>query len=161
MSEHCVYERWGAQVLVRPGNGGAVVQVTDPVGLLVDSGAFPAVVAALYIAAGLPAPVVLERPELPGDTTMFRGYAVSRYNGSLTIGIEAERRNFSPAEARELAAVIAARADEADAKVPEPDPEDVEALRVLLRREMASDGSTADIARALLRAGCKPPGRET
>ena len=113
-------------------------------------------VASLYEAAGLPQPVILPRPQIPGDTSIFLGgYSVRRDGNAVTILVGPEERRLAPAEARQYAAAIAERADEADAA---PDAALVAAVTQLARealraRWVTPEGAGAvpeQVARAIL-----------
>jgi hypothetical protein len=103
-------------------------------------------------------PIILERPVLAGDSTIMKGFRVSATRGD--VWVESEGRGTDPAQARILAAVIAARADEAEALAAEPDPADVKALGHVIREGIGAAQYDRDIlARAILRAGYRPPER--
>ena len=70
-------------------------------------------------AAGHAAPekavIVLDRPDLTGDVSLVRDFTVeATEDGEVRIGLDAARRAMPPDAARRLAAVIAARAGEAE-----------------------------------------------
>ena len=89
----------------------------------------------LHEAAGKPVPVILDRPQTPGDRTIFTGgYSVDRDPGAVTIYVGREERRLTPDEAREYAAAIAARADEAAAS--RPDPAQAAALTAVAREAL-------------------------
>jgi hypothetical protein len=119
--------------------------------------ALPAVTAALYRACGLPAPVILDRPELSGTYSMV-GYARIGPSRDDPARLEVDTGHLgtiTPAIARVLAAHIAARADAIESG---PAADDVEALATTITG--ASEAITAvDVARAILRAGYRPPER--
>lgn len=101
----------------------------------------------LYEAAGLPQPVILPRPPAIGDTTIFLGgYSVQRDGNAVTIQAGTEERRLTPAEAREYAAAIAARADEAETA---PDPAQVAAVTQLAREALRARWVTPEGAGAL------------
>ena len=112
----------------------------------------------LYEAAGQPAPIILPRPPELGTASIFPGgYSVQRDPGAVTILVGSEERSLTPDEARDYAAAIAARADEADAGKA-----GTEALAELLHacRDCCIGGPSEtdrQQARAILRAGYKPP----
>jgi len=121
---------------------------------------------AICEAAGLPGPVILERPGVTFEGGVNRAgpIEVGRLNGSVTVGLYGVLpEEIKPAEARRLAALIAVRADEVQDG--EPDPAEVEELAALLHatRERGSRGSAGIVpgewdrrdARAILRAGWK------
>lgn len=107
----------------------------------------------LYEAAGQPVPVVLERPQIQGTTSIFLGgYSVGRDPGAVTIFVGTEERRLTPGEAREYAAAIAERADQADAGKAE-----TEALTDLIHAMTGNRAEAAMIASGLLRAGYRSP----
>jgi len=110
--------------------------------------------AAICEAAGKPAPIVLERPELAGTHSQFPGIRVGPDRDLLAIEGNARLAWFM---ARQFAAHVVARADMLESA--EPDPADVAALADVIRENstsMRSDGT----ARAILRAGYRPPERK-
>lgn len=152
----------------RPDEPGCVVCLAGPTGgvslrakaagLTVPASDVPGVAAktaiAMHEAAGLPAPVILDRPDITTDIHYFgerRGYQPS-------VG-----RNTNPArpvhlvfdggmtrtEAYELAALLAAYADTA----PEPDPAEVAELAEVL----GTDCTLTGMARAVIAAGWARP----
>lgn len=141
--------RWmcGSGVILGTENGSLVDVSTDE---------FPALIAALYEAAGLGTPVVLERPELH-EYTHACGISLRREGSRIFVAVPDEA-SLEPGTARRLAAYLAAYADQADA---EPDPAQVEELTVLLGEAYdGADGGHAghaaavrEQARAILRAG--------
>jgi hypothetical protein len=136
--------------------GCARVWVSGRCGIHVRAAGFPAFIAALYEAAGLPAPVILERPAVPKDGARLRfgKFGMRMLNGGIAFslpGVEVEA--VPPGAARELAAHIAAYADEAEG---EPDPDDVTELAEEIRGDLARIGGRPDeateiAARAALR----------
>jgi hypothetical protein len=133
--------------------GCARLMVTRTCGIHVESADFPALIGALYEAAGLPAPVVLERPGVPQGTSPLRygDFGMRMHKGGIAFSLPGvEARAISPAAARELAAHIAAYADEADR---EPDAAEAEELTGFLVAAGAGLRTTGvdDIARAALR----------
>lgn len=113
----------------RPG----FVKVSVRFGQFVSIGDPAPVVAALYGAKGLPAPVILERPEVTFKDGLNRAgpIEVGRLGGRVTVGLYGiQPEEIDPAPARRLAALIAIRADEIQAD--EPDPAEVEELAAVL-----------------------------
>ncbi len=119
------------------------------IGVYVAASEVPAAALALYEAAGLPAPVILPRQETPPGLTSgaceWRPYEHSilaaRRVGN-EVRVEMERSNgasctFPPAKAREMAAVLATLADEAEA---EPDPAELEQLATVIHRANCKSG---------------------
>lgn len=107
----------------------------------------------LYEAAGKPVPVILDRPQIQGTTSIFLGgYSVGRDPGAVTIFVGTEERRLTPDEAREYAAAIAERADQADAGKAE-----TEALTDLIHAMTGNRAEAAMIASGLLRAGYRSP----
>ena len=119
----------------------------------VTSAALPGVTAALWAAAGRPAPIILERPELVATCSLLPGFRIAPDDGKLHVHGEAR---MAPQQARTLAAYIVARADVLEAA--EPDPAEVTALADVIR-ETSTSMHSGDIARAILRAGYRPPER--
>lgn len=110
--------------------GCARVTVSKPCGVHVEAADFPALIAALHEAAGLPAPVILERPEIsPGEAKGVNVFTVDLNRDlSVRVGLgSAKGVPLGPSVARHLASVIAAYADAAEA-AREPDPAEVEEL---------------------------------
>jgi hypothetical protein len=94
----------------------------------------PGLVAALYESAGLPAPLTIDRvtPPLGGPWRPRQGAALlaNRIDNHVAVGFDSPAGSsamatITPSQAREMAAVLVAYADEADA---EPDPAEVEEL---------------------------------
>jgi hypothetical protein len=122
--------------------GGSFVTVADPA----------PVVAAIYAAMGRPEPVILERPGSADAASPVQcsGILVGRLDGKVTVGLcGIQPEEMPPSAARELAALIAIRADEAQS---EPDPAEVEKLTGFLVRHGAGLRTTGvdEIARAAL-----------
>jgi hypothetical protein len=124
----------------------------------VGAAELPGVIAAMYEAAGLPAPVILERPETtPAGTSTAIGfvYPFRSARGDLVGVVTSEVRDayLTPTEARKAAAVIAAYADEADA---DPDPAEVEELAAFIRSAHHPDsGKPGDSDRTAARAALR------
>ena len=117
-------------------------------------------VGTLYESAGQPAPIVLpRRPDLGTATIFLGGYSVQRDGTAVTVLVGPEERRLTTDEAREYAAAIASRADEAEAGKAETD-----ALAELMHasRECCTGGPSEmdrQQARAILRAGYRAPER--
>lgn len=119
-------------------------------------------ISAMHEAAGLPAPVILDRPAIDGEPVCWyvpgglsvRGddahAEITRRGGRIGIGLS-EALDLDPVQAREFAALVAACADAAGS---EPDPAEVEKLTAEIRTAPGMEGiATADvIARHILRA---------
>lgn len=122
--------------------GCARLTVSKPCGIHVEGADFPALAGALYEAAGLPAPVILERPGIAADgdgETGINVFTVRMEPDLRSIGIRyhgANRAIIAPGPARKLASVIAAYADAAQAHQDEPDPAEVEELAAVIRAEL-------------------------
>ena len=100
------------------------------------------ILAALYEAAGLDVPILLDRPDLTGDVSLVRDFTVeATEDGEVRIGLDAARRAMPPDAARGLAAVIAARAGEAERA---PDPAAVEALAEVILADERTFGGRPD-----------------
>jgi hypothetical protein len=150
----------GDEMRIAPvGGTSALAQVSCAVPVEIPPANLPAVVAALYEAAGLPAPVILDRAEIYTSTGV-NVFQVSSYEGTVYLGrgsIE-QPGEMAPGVARKLAAVLAAHADAADKH-------DAGRLADLRRIVLGCLPGTArskeeiagDIARALLAAGCSAP----
>jgi len=127
--------------------------VSGRCGIHVRAAGFPALIAALYEAAGLVGPVILERPSVPQDGARLRfgKFGMRMLDGGIAFslpGVEVDA--VPPGAARELAAHIAAYADAAES---EPDAAEAEDLTGFLVRAGAGLTTTGvdDIARAALR----------
>jgi len=116
------------------------------------------IAAAMHEAAGLPAPVILERPEVTFKDGVNRAgrIEVGRLGDRVTVGLYGiQPEELEPDVARRLAALIAVRADEAQDG--EPDPAEVEELATILHdaREVGVKGRHGEwdtsAARAALR----------
>jgi hypothetical protein len=137
-----------------------------------EPSAVPAAALALYEAAGLPEPLILPRvmPPLGGPWRPEKGAALwaarvraGNAPGEVRVGWggAGPYEDMTPAKAREMAAVLAALADEADA---EPDLAEVDELAEVIRaglyppsKEIGLRPDDADraAARAVLLAGWK------
>jgi hypothetical protein len=118
------------------------------------SGALPAYVAAedlaeiaanLYEACGLPSPVILNRSEFNPGRSLDRigDVHVGHLGGKVTVGLyQVQPETLTPAYARELAALIALHADEAEG---EPDPEEVDELAHAIRLGLFPDSVQAGL----------------
>jgi len=138
-------DRRDGDVLLRTTGNGNFVLAAD-----VD------LMAAISEAGGLPTPIILERPELVATCSLLPGFRIAPDDGKLHVHGEAR---MTPQQARTLAAYIVARADVLEAA--EPDPAEVEALRREIRCIAHDyDGSATEMARAILRAGYRPPERK-
>lgn len=118
--------------------------------IAITAGEVPGVAAgiasAMHEAAGLPAPVILKRPEIVPDGAGETGINVFTVRAEPHLGSVSVRYRGTPAAAviapgpaRVLAAVIAAYADAAEAAC-EPDPAEVEELAELMDAEMDRRG---------------------
>ncbi len=130
--------------------GCARVGISERCGVHVEAADFPALIAALYEAAGLPAPLILERPEIdPGTAKGVNVFTVDLDRDlSVRVGT-AKGVPLAPSVARHLASVIAAYADAAEA-AREPDPDDLTELTQELWEAMKG-GPAEAAARAALR----------
>lgn len=130
-------DRYGAELRVggeASFAGCARLMVTRTCGVHIEAADFPALIAALYEAAGLPAPVILERPgaTFEGGVNRAGPIEVGRLGGLVTVGLYGiQPEEIEPAEARRLAALIAICADEVQDG--EPDPAEVEELATAIR----------------------------
>lgn len=118
------------------------------------------IAAAMHEAAGLPAPVILERPaQIPGrgEGNEFGRFTLV-YNSGHEVGIAVNGHGdgLPPAEARRMAAHLLARADEAQSQ---PDPAEVGELAAVIAadRDRAGHPHELDLhtAEVILRAGWK------
>ena len=94
------------------------------------------IAAAMHEAAGLPAPVILERPEIDPEGAAGINVFTVRLDRDLSVCVAGRAGHASPVApsvARKLASVIAAYADAAEAARNEPDPAEVEELAYVLR----------------------------
>jgi hypothetical protein len=133
----------------------ARVTVSKPCGVHVEASDFPALIAALYAAAGQPGPVILDRPEEPRASLEFEGITWTLRPGD---GVEATRAGaivttgtlYRPERLRGIAAALACLADEAERD--EPDPADVAKLTRVLERSgaLSTDTPVEALARAAL-----------
>jgi hypothetical protein len=113
----------------------------DEATITVKQSAVREITGKLYEACGLPSPVILERPEFNPGRSLDRigDVQVGRLDGKVTVGLyQIQPETLTPAYARELAALIALHADQAEA---EPDPEEVDALAEAIRAELYTDSS--------------------
>lgn len=94
--------------------GCARVGISDRRGVHLEAADFPALITALYEAAGKPVPVILDRPE-PHDHTRTGGLSLRREGSRVFISVPAQETPLEPPMARELAACLAACADAAEA----------------------------------------------
>jgi len=122
--------------------GCARVGISERCGIHVKAEDFPALATALYEAAGLPAPVILERPEV--DPEGAKGVNVFRVllddDLSVCVGYGSHKAaSVAPSVARHLASAIAAYADAAEA-AHGIDPAEVEELAGLMDAEMDHRG---------------------
>jgi hypothetical protein len=154
-----------AQLVIMPTLGGdarVIVNSGHPtVYVDVPASEVPAAALALYEAAGLPEPVILPRPELPegGKWRPAEGSRLVLSQQGNDVRVEFDITNgasstMPPAKAREMAAVLAVLADEADA---EPDPAEVDRLAALIKAEDydLNYPSRCELARSILLAGWK------
>lgn len=99
----------------------------------------PAVTAAMHEAVGVPAPVILPRPQIPEDDSplCYGNFVIRLEDSGVAIGLPGfYGKAIPPGAALELAAYIAAYAGQADA---EPDPVEVEELAARIRSEIHPD----------------------
>ena len=110
---------------------------------------------AMHEAAGLPVPVILERPEITFKDGPNRAGSieVGRLRDRVTVGLYGiQPEELEHGDALRLAALIAIRAAEVQRN--EPDPAEVEDLACVIaryRKTTVSDGHDHGIARAVLR----------
>lgn len=98
---------------------------------------------AMHEAAGLPAPVILERPGATVKDGVNRAgpIEVGRLGDRVTVGLYGiQPEEIEPAVARRLAALIAIRADEVQSD--EPDPAEVQELAAEIRSELKRMGGS-------------------
>lgn len=137
----------GENLRIEPGPHGGAWLIVQNYGasriIEVDPSAVPAAALALYEAAGLPAPVILPRVMHPlsGPWRLSEGSTLTASCYGKQVRIAFDQVNgpasaFPPAEARELAAVLVALADQAEA---EPDPAEVEELAEAIRAAIHPD----------------------
>lgn len=137
--------------------GCARVWVSERCGIHVKAADFPALLGVLYEAAGLPVPVILGAPTLPPGICHYSD-GVKVFTDGNEVRLQATESHsakeywhtkLEPADARKLAANIAALADFAEAQ---PDPADIEELTGFLVGAGAGLRTTGvdDIARAAL-----------
>jgi hypothetical protein len=125
----------------------------DAVTVCIEPDAVPAVAAKLYEAAGRTVPLMLERPRVPQDGSRLRygAFGMRMHDGGIAFslpGVEVEA--IPPDAALEVAAHIAAYAENAAARV--PDPEHVTELADVLARAgaMLATTSVEQLARAAI-----------
>lgn len=132
----------GDKLTIEAGTRAILLRVaSDDAVVAVGRADLPEVAARMYEAAGLPAPVILSRPEIDLQT----GKGVNLFSVALGDGTVLVSQGsghgcvpLAPGVARLLAAVIAAYADAAEAS--DPDPAEVEALAEKISAEMAHRG---------------------
>ena len=153
--EYLDCNRRSLQVAPSPVEGAAELRTESGHIVAVADSDLPEFVTTLYQAAGLPAPVILERPAatFEGGVNRAGRIEVGRLGGRVTVGLYGmQPEEIKPAEARRLAALIAIRAGEAE---DEPDPAEVEELaEIITTTDPRSRGYSPDpevIARAVLR----------
>jgi hypothetical protein len=138
--------RPGDRVTVRAAPGGRGCGLAVSTDLAAETGIpaadIPAVAAgialAMHEAAGLPAPVILERPPVvtreaiivPGARFRVHGNAIQ---ADPLCGSGVQQESFAPAAIRDIAAALAVMADEAES---EPDPAEVEELARVIRADL-------------------------
>jgi len=111
--------------------GCARLTVSKLCGIHVEAADFPALIAALYEAAGLPAPVILERPDADDDSAgLIPGLRFTARDGVVEVERPGGNWQIGPAKVRKFAAALAVLADEAESG---PDPAEVEELAYVLR----------------------------
>jgi hypothetical protein len=125
----------------------------DAVKVCIEPDAVPAVAVKLYEAAGRAVPLMLERPRVPQDGSRLRygAFGMRMHDGGIAFslpGVEVEA--IPHGAALELAAHIAAYAENAAARV--PDPEHVAELADVLARAGAMLATTPveQLARAAI-----------
>ena len=94
------------------------------------------IAAAMHEAAGLPAPVILERPEIDPEGAAGVNVFTVGLDRDLSVCVSYGKQKpipVAPSVARKLASVIAAYADAAEAARRAPDPAEVEELAYILR----------------------------
>ena len=130
----------------------ARLTVSKPCGVHLEAADFPALAGALYESAGLPVPVILDRPAVP-SVSLLAGVTFTARHGGVDVGYHSLGTDSGhlcdPETIRRFAASLAILADEAEAT---PDPADVEELTGYLVRAGAGLRSTGvdEIARAAL-----------
>jgi hypothetical protein len=90
-------------------------------------------------AAGLPAPVILDRPEIDPEGAAGINVFTVRLDRDLSVCVAGRAGHASPVApsvARKLASVIAAYADAAEAARNEPDETEVDELAAVIRSEL-------------------------
>ncbi len=162
----------GIKLVIRPtGTGFAQVMISDHSQLAyadIRPSEVPAAALALYEAAGLPQPVILDAPTTLSGKPLTVGTPAAPVeftdssslfasDGRVFLALDPKRDGLTPKEARKLGAALAVHADAAEA---EPDPAEVEELAVVLhadRRCCVGGPSDSDrnAARAVLLAGWK------
>lgn len=120
-------------------------------------------VTTLYEAAGKPAPVILDRPEVAADgdgSTGINIFTVKLEPDLRSLGIRyhgaPNRAIIAPGPARVLASVIAAYADAGQAHQDEPDPAEVEELAAAIRAQLhPASGKPSEADRTAARAALR------
>ena len=120
------------------------------------------IAAAMHEAAGLPAPVILERPEIDPEGAAGVNVFTVGLDRDLSVCVSYGKQKavpVAPSVARKLASVIAAYADAAQAHQDEPDPAEVGELAAVIAadRDRAGHPHELDLhtAEVILRAGWK------
>lgn len=141
-------------VYLRVTDGEAVAEVC------VSAADLPAETAKMRQAAGLPAPVILERPEIDPDAWLQSGPVRMGLtgDGEVMVGLGNAQSGAAPSDIRHIAALLCAYADAAEA---EPNPADLEALTGLIDAEGVVPGRdlAGRLARSLLRGGVRMEAR--
>lgn len=155
------YNEPGTDVLLRispalSGDARVIIDSGKPsVHVDIDPADVPAAVLALYEAAGLPEPVMLERQGIPQDGSQVRygDFTVKLSDGGVTVALPGiEPLPVPPRAALSLASYIATYALLAEA---EPDPAAVDALAMVLVEGTGAMGigGARPLARKILLAG--------
>ena len=160
------YEDAGVVLKIGPSLGGAArLRITDTddqtLYAEVRPQAVPGAALALYEAAGLPAPLILPRPEQT-PLLFFRGdIFTGRLTSKVTVGLRGiQPEELDPDAALELAAHIAVNA-EAVKRDREPDPDEVNRLATVIHRRVQCNtspdpcGGCLEVARLVLLGGWK------
>lgn len=140
-------------------------QVTDGdavADICVSKADLPSVVGALHEAAGLPAPVILERPDNPGVfLSLLDGFDFEICSGRVDVTRHATSTRsgvlLEPAVIRGIAAALALLAEDTER---EPDPADVDELAMVLAEGNGAIGldGARPLALRILRAGYRRAG---